>query len=176
VFDLVTKKPSVAAKAKALAAEPVPITPPPGVAAPTPAISPQVGQEFSKLLGEVCWLMSRVAHRRHMFMADLEWLVMPALALGQARLYRNDKGDPISFVSWATVSDEVNERLKSGVARLAPPEWRSGPHLWVFDLLTPFGGAKETLDMLNKTVFDGKSVAVLPLGGKPLAEVLAGGK
>jgi cytolysin-activating lysine-acyltransferase len=132
-----------------------------------------VGQEFVKLLGEVCWLMSRAQHRRHAFLADLEWLVMPVLALGQARLYRNDKGDPIGFVSWATVSDEVNERLKSGVARLAPPEWRSGPHIWIFDIVTPFGGAKEILDTVNKTVFEGQAVSVLPLGGKSLAEIVA---
>jgi cytolysin-activating lysine-acyltransferase len=140
----------------------------------TPAVSPtpvQAGQEFTKLLGEVCWLMSRAQHRRHAFMADLEWLVMPALALGQARLFRNDKGDPISFASWATVSDEVNERFKSGVARIAPPEWRSGPHLWIFDIVAPFGGAKEMLDQVHKTVFEGKSVAILPLGGKSLAEL-----
>ena len=148
----------------------------------TPAITPppvpeaQVGQEFVKLLGEVCWLMSRTQHRRHAFMADLEWLVMPALALGQARLYRNDKNDPIGFVSWATVSDEVNERFKSGVARLAPPEWRSGPHIWIFDIVTPFGGAKEILETVNKTLFEGKTVSVLPLGGKPLAEVIGAAK
>lgn len=164
-----TKKP-VKASPAAKTATPAPtLTPAPGAA--TPAISPQIGQEFSKLLGEVCWLMSRVPHRRHMFMADLEWLVMPPLALGQARLYRNEKGDPISFVSWAAVSDEVNERLKSGVGRLAPPEWRSGPHLWIFDVVTPFGGAKETLEQTRKTVFEGKPVSVLPLGGKSLAEV-----
>ncbi len=149
------------------------VTPPPPAAA---AQQVQVGQEFSKLLGEVCWLMSRAPHRRHMFMADLEWLVMPALALGQARLYRNDKGDPISYVSWATVSDEVNARFKAGVARIAPPEWRSGPHLWVFDIVTPFGGAKESLDAVHKTVFAGKTVSVLPLGGKSIDDVLSAAK
>lgn len=155
-------------------AEPLPkVTPIPPAA---PAQQVQLGQEFSKLLGEVCWLMSRAPHRRHMFMADLEWLVMPALVLGQARLYRNDKGDPISYVSWATVSDEVNERFKTGVARLAPPEWRSGPHLWIFDIVTPFGGAKESLDAVRKAVFEGKAVAVLPLGGKTLDDVLSAGK
>jgi len=141
-----------------------------------PAISPEAGAEFSKLLGEVCWLMSRAPHRRHAFMADLEWLVMPPLALGQARLYRNDKGDPIAFASWATVSDEVDARLKSGVARLAPPEWRSGPHLWIFDIIAPFGGANELLDTLNKTVLKDKSVAVLPHGGKLLVDVVSAGK
>ena len=68
-------------------------------------------------------------------------------------------------MSWATVSDEVDARFKSGVARLAPPEWRSGPHLWIFDILSPFGGAKEMLDTVNKTVFEGKAVSVLPLVG-----------
>jgi len=125
------------------------------------------------MIGDVCWLMSRSPNRRHMFMADLEWLVMPPLALGQARLYRNDKGDPISFVSWATVSDEVNERLKSGIARLQPGEWRSGPHLWVFDVVAPFGGVTETLATLKKTVFEGKQVMVLPLSGKTLDAVVA---
>lgn len=147
----------------------------PAVTPPPPAAA-QVNKEFAKLMGEVCWLMSRTPHRRHAFMADLEWLLMPPLALGQARLYRNEKGDPAAFASWATVSDEVDARLRSGVARLAPPEWRSGPHLWIFDIVAPFGGANELLDTLNKTALKDKNVAVLPLGGKWLAEVLSSDK
>ena len=167
-----SKQKTVRAKNQAATFPPtVTLTPPPAVTPPPPATA-QMNKEFAKLLGEVCWLMSRAPHRRHAFMADLEWLVMPPLALGQARLYRNDKGDPIAFASWATVSDEVDARLKSGVARLAPPEWRSGPHLWIFDILTPFGGSKEILETVNKTIFDGKSVSVLPLGGKLLADVV----
>ena len=155
--------------------------PKPKAAAPPAAEAPQQpqqtnGPEFARLIGDVCWLMSRTPNRRHMFMADLEWLVLPPLALGQARLYRNDKGDPISFVSWATVSDEVDARLKSGIARLQPGEWRSGPHLWVFDVVAPFGGAAETLVTLKKTTFEGKQVAVMPMGGKALDTVVAEAK
>jgi cytolysin-activating lysine-acyltransferase len=105
--------------------------------------------------------MSRSPNHKFAFLADLEWLVMPPLVLGQARLYRNEKNDPIAYVSWALVSDEVNERLKSGIARIQPPEWRCGPHPWVIDVVAPFGGAKEALETVQKTVFEGKTVPVL---------------
>ncbi|MEO5374993.1 MAG: toxin-activating lysine-acyltransferase, partial [Alphaproteobacteria bacterium] len=34
---------------------------------------------FASLLGDVAWLMVRSPAHRHLFLADLEWLVLPAL-------------------------------------------------------------------------------------------------
>jgi cytolysin-activating lysine-acyltransferase len=152
-------KKSATARTAAPVPTPVPTETP--SATKTPLAASLTGQEFSRLLGDVSWLMSRSPNHKFAFLADLEWLVMPPLVLGQARLYRNEKNDPIAYVSWALVSDEVNERLKSGIARIQPPEWRCGPHPWVIDVVAPFGGAKEALETVQKTVFEGKTVPVL---------------
>lgn len=37
------------------------------------------------------------------------------------------------------VSDEIDQRLRSGVQRIAPHEWQSGWHLWLIDAVSPFG-------------------------------------
>lgn len=140
-------------------------------------------REILYVLGEVCWLMTRSPKHRHVFMADLDWLVLPALLLKQARVFRGrpqtsapipsgqqessgPTGNPLVYTSWALVSDEVDARLKSGVARLQPSEWRSGPHPWVIDVLAPFGGGDQAIEVLVKEIFGGKPVPVLPFGGK----------
>ena len=51
---------------------------------------------------------------------------MPSIGLSQAKLFRNENGNPVAFMNWALVSDEVNERLKTGVGKLQPSDWRSG--------------------------------------------------
>jgi len=74
-------------------------------------------------------------------------------------------------VSWAFVSDEVNERLKAGIIRLQPAEWRSGTHPWIIDVVAPFGGAEQAVANVVKDVFGGKVVPVA--GGKPASAVTA---
>jgi cytolysin-activating lysine-acyltransferase len=91
------------------------------------------------LLGPVVWLFARDQNRRFTFMADIDWRLIPPLVLDQCKLY--SKMDlPWAFVTWAMVSDAIHERLlKGGV--IAPTEWRSGEHLWLVDVVTPFGDA-----------------------------------
>jgi cytolysin-activating lysine-acyltransferase len=48
---------------------------------------------------------------------------------------------PWGFCTWAYVSDEVDERLRSRVPLIAPHEWRSGTRAWLVDVVAPFGDA-----------------------------------
>jgi cytolysin-activating lysine-acyltransferase len=132
----------------------------------TPAV--KLGQEFAQFLGDVSWLMMGSPLHRHTFLADFEWLVLPAMGLKQVRLYRDETGATIAYISWALVSDEVNRRLQSGNGRLQASEWRSGPHPWIIDVVAPYGRAEELMDEFQRSVFAGKPVAVLPLKGKIL--------
>ena len=126
------------------------------------------------LLGEVTWLMSRSPRHRYVFMSDLEWQVMPPVVLRQARLFRNkpagarpdQPGTPLAFVTWALVSDAVDQRLQSGIGRLQPAEWRSGPNPWIIDVVAPFGGADKAVEEVVKTVFGGKPVPVVGMVGQ----------
>jgi cytolysin-activating lysine-acyltransferase len=100
--------------------------------------------------------MTRSIAHRHIFVADLEWMVIPPIELGQFRMYRRESM-PLAFASWALVSEETEKRLASGMARLAPTEWRNGDRLWLVELLAPFGNTDAVLDDLKKSVFAGRS-------------------
>jgi len=126
-------------------------------------------QALSKLpiLGPAMWLYARDPVRKFMFIGDTDWAVMPPVVLDQCRLYTKD-GIPYAFITWAKVSDAVDERLRSGQPKIAPHEWNSGPHVWLIDVVTPFGQTVETLKELRETVFPGVAVhALMPETGKP---------
>ncbi|NFV78774.1 toxin-activating lysine-acyltransferase [Magnetospirillum aberrantis] len=122
---------------------------------PRPAV-PDSAQVFTTL-GAVAWLMGRSPAHRHLFMADLDWLVLPPLQLGQARLYHRDN-QPIAYVSWGFLSEEVEARLLAGTPRLKPTDWKSGDRPWVIETVAPFAQAsalEEIVADLTKTVFGG---------------------
>lgn len=125
------------------------------------------------LLGPVTWLYMNSRFHKHVFTNDLEWLVLPPIVLNQCKLYV--KGDaPIAYVSWAFVSDDVAERLKTGSNRLAPHEWKSGEQLWLIDVAAPFGGLKELIQDLKENVFPDQDINIVTRGqnGLPDTQVL----
>lgn len=111
------------------------------------------------VLGHAVWLMSNSPLHKFFFLADLEWMLVPPVAQQQFRLWM-DKGKPEGFATWALVNDEVEARLKAGMKRLAPQEWRCGEHLWLMDLVAPFGGADNALKDL-KNVLQGKTIKTM---------------
>ncbi|RTL41666.1 MAG: toxin-activating lysine-acyltransferase [Burkholderiales bacterium] len=120
------------------------------------------------LLGAVVWLMLNQPGTRHTLLSEMDWRVMPALALDQAKLYLRDDA-PVAFVSWAILSPQVAERFASGPHHLAPSDWRSGQleadgQVWVVDLLAPFGGTEQVLNELRTTVFPGRELRQLLAG------------
>lgn len=118
------------------------------------------GKSVAAVLGEITWLLTQgQAYRYSLFIADLEWLVMPALQHGQYRLFLRDN-KPAGVALWAYVSDRADSRLRNG-GRLAVNEWRSGPHLWLVDLIAPFGGQEAMLRDLRGSVFKGQAFRLL---------------
>lgn len=115
------------------------------------------------LLGPVTWLMMQQAASRHTLISELEWRVLPALMLDQAKLYLKDEA-PVAFVSWAKLSDAAAQRYKTAPHQLSMNEWASGDQIWLIDMLTPFGGAQEVLKDLREKVFAGQAVhQLIPL-------------
>ena len=134
---------------------------------------------IESILGSVSWLMTRSPFHKHLFITDLEWLVMPAVALKQMRIFRNKKM-PIAYISWAYISEEVEKRLLSGSVKLAPNDWKSGDKIWIIDHVAPFGGGHQFLKIIQEQVFKDKEVNLLRpkkqgkgLEGKLLKDVLA---
>ena len=90
----------------------------------------------SQLLGDVVGLLTQSPNHRHLFLADLEWLIGPPMMLRQFRLFRN-QDLPVGVTIWATVSDEIDKELKGGRTRLKPDEWKSGNNIWLIELIAP---------------------------------------
>lgn len=112
------------------------------------------------ILGPALWLFARDERKKFTFIADQDWLVMPPIILDQCKLYMKDE-IPWAFCTWAFVSDQVDERLSSSIPKIAPHEWKSGEHLWLIDIVAPFGGADEIIADLQKTSFAGKAFKAL---------------
>lgn len=109
------------------------------------------------LLGPITWLMMQQGSTRHTLLSELEWRVMPALMLDQAKLYLREEA-PLAYVSWAKMSEEVANRYRNAPHQLAPADWKSGEQIWLIDVFTPFGGAQELLADIRKNVFPGQPI------------------
>lgn len=106
------------------------------------------------LLGPVTWLMMQQGATRHTLLSELEWRVLPALVLDQAKLYMRESA-PIAYVSWAKISEAAALRYKTAPHHLTSSDWKSGDQIWIIDLFTPFGGAIDVMKDLREVVFKG---------------------
>jgi cytolysin-activating lysine-acyltransferase len=129
---------------------------------------------MGRMLGEIVWLMSQSPAHKHFALADLEWMVMPPLALGQYRIFRNGE-QPVGVALWAHLSEESEKKLEAGATRLMPQEWApdiridaengmtagEGGSLWLIDLICPAQTSQNKLadiclhDLMT-SVFSGK--------------------
>ncbi|MDZ7919890.1 toxin-activating lysine-acyltransferase [Rhodoferax sp.] len=115
------------------------------------------------LLGAVSWLMMQQTATRHTLLSELEWRVMPALVLEQAKLYMRDDS-PIAYVSWATLSEPVAQRYASAPHQLTAADWKSGEQVWIIDLFVPFGGGQEVMNDLRSNLFPRQQIHQLHVG------------
>ncbi len=113
-----------------------------------------------EVMGQVTWLMMNSPPHKHLFIADLEWLTAPAIALKQFRIFRKNN-TPIAFASWGYLSEEVAGRLSKGGKRLKPADWKSGKELWLIDLIAPFGGQEQIISELREKVFKDQKIKTL---------------
>ena len=140
----------------------------------------QATMELESILGVVTLLALRSQNHRFLFTSDLEWLVMPPIALKQFRIFRQEKQNAaIAFVSWAAINETIEKRLLSGAVKLAPKEWNSGNRLWIIDVISPFTKAENILKQLAENEFKNKDINILQpkkegrgFEGKALKEIL----
>lgn len=136
-------------------------------------ISPDKSATISSVLGDVCWLLSQSpAHRYNFFLADLEWMVFPPVMLGQYKFFQMENR-PFGFAVWASVSDEVEKRLEKGLGKLTSAEWKSGNHLWLIDVIAPYGQVDKILNDLKTTVFSDKAFKFQRTNAEGKREVVA---
>ncbi len=120
--------------------------------------------------GAVSLFMRSPAHR-HYTLADLEWCLIPPLALNQfmaaeAKL-PNGQAVPVALVLWARVSAEIDARLSAAPRypiRLHPNEWQSGDVFWIVDAVGERNAVQQCIEALTKTTFQGKQFKMLSAG------------
>jgi cytolysin-activating lysine-acyltransferase len=122
------------------------------------------------VLGPVAWLMMAGPTTRHTLISELEWRVMPPLALDQAKLYLQNE-TPVAFASWAKLSEVAAQRYRQAPHHLTPADWNSGSQIWLIDVFTPFGGAQELLKDLREVVFKGQTIHQLVPNSSGQAQV-----
>ncbi|WP_158816034.1 toxin-activating lysine-acyltransferase [Methylocapsa sp. S129] len=138
-----------------------------------------VGAAASKLfaasVGDIVVVLSRSPVHKHYSLIDIEWMVLPAAAAGQfyvAEVAHKGSGfrGPIAVVTWAFVSEEVDQRLENqagGLFRLRPDEWKSGTIGWLIDAAGSPEGIKAALRWLGEGPFRDRALkaAVRDAGG-----------
>jgi hemolysin-activating ACP:hemolysin acyltransferase len=90
-------------------------------------------------LGEIVSLLVRSPTEKHHSLADLEWMVLPAVTTGQfavadAQSKQTGVVMPVAAVLWAFVSEDIDRQLSANLNepfRLKPPDWRSGKIPWI---------------------------------------------
>ena len=133
--------------------------------------------DMTRLLGQIVSLMGQSPAHRHIFISDLEWLVLPPLTKRQVRIWRRrtERGvAPVVYASWAMVTEEVEKRLLQGQNRLRPAEWDGGNIPWLIDLVAPYGGGDAALNELVDQTFGGKAIKALvptPGGGFAVRQI-----
>jgi len=134
------------------------------------------GRPVSASFGDIVNVLMRTDPFSNHTLADLEWLVLPALRTGQFAVARGNPDPvaakdpnapnpnvPIATVLWAYVSDEVSARLESDLSaksiRLAPDEWRSGSNGWIVAAAGTPDALRATLKQLARQVFPANAPA-----------------
>ena len=76
----------------------------------------------------------------------------PSLVAPRARLH---------FSKGLAAEGAAAARLKEGVKKLRPTDWKSGDQLWMIDMIAPFGSADKAIQQLREQVFKGQTVKSL---------------
>jgi cytolysin-activating lysine-acyltransferase len=138
------------------------------------AIRPRDARQLrlAQSFAQVVTVLMRDPNFRKLPLADLEWLVLPALMSGQfrlAHLQTQQSGDqklpgmlvPVAVALWARVSPEIDKLLSEKLdeaPRLQPNQWSSGDQLWLMAAAGDPRAIPSFLQQLEKAEFKGKEV------------------
>lgn len=109
-------------------------------------------QSVSLVFAQACWLYSISSLHQGWAFSSLHSWILPPLKAKQYRIYH--RGDrPVGFVTWAYLSDEVEQAYVRNTRSLNPDAWNSGPRGWIIDFIAPFGDALKIGHDLRTNVF-----------------------
>ncbi|XKM14503.1 toxin-activating lysine-acyltransferase [Orbaceae bacterium ac157xtp] len=128
-------------------------------------VSPQIlGQHHSEAeyFGSATWLWLNSKYHRGVPLYTLSTLLLPAIKRQQFVLGFKD-GNPVSYISWAQMSPEVEAKyLQNGQSLcLNDDDWQSGDQLWFIDIISPFGLNNSMANSFKKELFPNSVVKYL---------------
>lgn len=125
---------------------------------------------FAVTFTRIISILMRSPHYRQYTIADLEWLVAPAILTGQSAVMEarvNGKQMPVAVAMWASVSEDVDQRLSSNLStplKLQPDEWRSGDILWLVDAVGDRTAVARLLKDVQASVFKQRQAKMRMIG------------
>jgi hemolysin-activating ACP:hemolysin acyltransferase len=133
---------------------------------PDDRLRAQASQRMSAEVGEIMAILVRSDSYRRMTLGEVDSLVRPALMTRQFCMIRGksdgaDQASSTALGMWAMVSDEVDQRLAASPhepIRLAPAEWRSGPHAWLVDAVGAPDAIRHLMQHLGAVVLKSHTV------------------
>ncbi len=132
-----------------------------------------VAKQVSSSFADIVTMLMRSESERNRTLADLEWMVVPAMQTGQFAVAETQSPEtgvvtPMGVVLWAMVSAEVDKRLMAELdkpLKLSPAEWRSGEIPWIVAAFGDTNVVGQLLAQLSQKVFT-KAPAKLRTRGK----------
>ena len=110
--------------------------------------------QAATLLGFVCQLASRSAVHANLPLRRILGLFSSPTEVQQYKLYFNDFGDCVGYVTWAYLAPVVEKRLLSGEDyQLQTCEWNEGASLWIMDMVVHYGSIKHVLKDWRDNLF-----------------------
>lgn len=108
----------------------------------------QLRSALRENFGSVAMAMMALPRYRHLAIGDLQHLLLEPMVQDRVALARRKDdgsplGDMVGIAIWASVSEEVDARIREQIAagvfpvRLRPDDWKSGSINWVFDVIAP---------------------------------------
>lgn len=133
---------------------------------------------FALTFTRILSVLARTPHYRGHTIADLDWLLVPPVMLGQCAVMEttapNGQKVPVAAALWALVSPDVDQRLAQHLdqpLRLVPNEWRCGEILWLVDAFGDTNAIPHLMKMLRESAFRDQPVKVRTTGADGRAEL-----
>lgn len=112
-------------------------------------------EQVSRLLGDALDVFCASPDHRSMTIATLMGWILPPIHFDQFRIYRDGRGQPVGWVSWAWMNEAESEAFTSGPFEFDIPVWTGGDKLWIVDLVAPHGHGRKIVNDLRTNVFPG---------------------
>ncbi|PWW03692.1 cytolysin-activating lysine-acyltransferase [Hoeflea marina] len=109
-------------------------------------------RDQTAVLGGVLWLCRKSTLHQYYPVGMLLQRIVPAIEIGQFRYYETTQGVPIGFCNWAYLSDPLLDAALHHNLVFEQSHWRSGPHIFVPELLAPFGHCRHVVRDLRTNV------------------------